>query len=120
MNVAWDSNVSDEPNHDRALQAQVLGSQGAIASLEDLGLRLQDQYRRAPNRADIDRLERGIQNEDSPRPADRRARPPGPNPAEPGYFTRLPGRVHSGPSLVAPSARSATEAHPRGAAAPTG
>src|SRR5262249_30042837 len=67
MDVAGDADVGDEADHDRPLESHALGVELALAALDDLGLRLQDQHGRPADRAHVDRLVGRVEDEDSAR-----------------------------------------------------
>jgi len=63
VRVARHVDVADQADHDRARERRALGVQLPHASLEQLGLLLEQQHDGAAHRAHVDRLIRGVQNE---------------------------------------------------------
>ena len=61
--VARDAHVGHEPDHDRLRQRAGGPVQVGRADLDDLGLLLQQQHRRAAHRADVDRLVRRVEDQ---------------------------------------------------------
>ena len=63
VRVARDAHVGDEPDHDRPRERAGAQCRSPAPVLEHLGLRLEQQDRGAPDRAHVDRLERGVEDQ---------------------------------------------------------
>ena len=65
VGLAGDPHVADQADHVGALHRHLLGVEGALAALQQLGLFLQEQDSGPSQRADVDRLIRRIEYEDA-------------------------------------------------------